>query len=83
MTTTTRYEIRVGHPWQPITPDSVLWGWCRTEDAARRRAVRLSRIIRTDCAVGIVYQGRIIAATGVHSGPGGGQTRPLVLVERR
>ena len=77
MTTTTRYEIRVGYPWHSITPDSVLLGWCRTEDAARRRATQLSRTIRTDCAVGVVHQGRVIAATGVHSGPGGVHTRAL------
>lgn len=59
-----QYIIRVGHPEEHVSAQSSRWGWCRTLDAARRRAARLSRSIRSDCRVGIEVDGEVIEESG-------------------
>lgn len=59
-----RYTIRVGMPGADVTPESSEWGWSRTLEAARAKAAKLSRGIRSDCRVGIEAGGAVIEQSG-------------------
>lgn len=80
---TMKYYIAVGKPWDqsPAPATGIVFGWCRTQERAIRRATKLSKGIRTDCSV-FVHDGiRTLAKSGINSGPGGKWTRVLTIVQ--
>ena len=52
-----RYEIRTNHA------NGSIWGWSRTLDAAKKRATKLSKNIRSDMPILIVLDGKVVASS--------------------
>lgn len=59
----TRYEIRVGYPGSTPSPADPSFGWSLTLERAIARGRRLSRHIRSDCAIGVFCDDNLLAVS--------------------